>query len=69
VIIQNSEFRALLLQLLQCLASRASDVNCILMGFQGTLEEGRKRVAILNNEGTERSLRHTAGEQVTHMVT
>src|SRR4030095_16219460 len=67
VIIQNSEVRALLLQLLECLPSRAADVNRIPMGFQGTPEEGCKRVAVLNNEGTEKGLRHAAGEQVTHM--
>jgi len=62
MIIQNSEFRALLLQPLQSLASRAGDVNRIPMGFQGAPEECRERVAVLNNEGTERGLRHTAGE-------
>jgi hypothetical protein len=39
------------------------------MGFQGAPEEGRERVAVLYNEGTERGLRHAAGEQVTHMDT
>jgi len=69
MIIQNSEFRAVLLQPLQCLASRAGDVNCIPMGFQGTPEECCECVAIFDNEGTERGLRHAAGEQVTHMGT
>jgi hypothetical protein len=69
VIIQNSEFRALLLQPLQSLASRAGDVNRIPMGFQGAPEKCCERVAVLYNEGTERSLRHAASEQVMHMGT
>ena len=67
VIIQDSEVRAVLLQPLQPLTSRAGDVNRIPMG--SAPEECCERVAVLNNEGPERGLRHAAGEQVTHMGT
>jgi hypothetical protein len=69
VIIENSELRALLLQPPQALASRAGDVNCIPMSFQGAPEEYGACVAVLHDEDTERGLGHAAGEQVTHMGT
>ena len=67
VIIQDGECRGILLQPLQSRCSRERHIDRIPMGFQGTTEQRRERVAVLDNEGMERGLGCTASQQLTHM--